>query len=772
MTRGGLVVDDTAVSKGSAACCRGGRLFLGVISVRRFCWVLGMLLVICQALVSACLATTPQNPHLLILNSYHPGFAWSDAEESGFLQRLREVYPNLDVPVEFLDAKRWVGEKTLARMQDFLIDKYRGKKFDLVVALDNPALTMLMQYRHELFPDVPVLFAGINGIEQFKLAGRQGITGVAEVQDIKNTLELALSLHPGTKQILVINDYTLSGLAARRDLEPLFQTYANRVKISFIPPSTFEEAKTQISSLPGDALVLIESYATDRLGQSLSLAESTAAITSVSRVPVYGVHETRLGHGILGGYLLGGREHGRRAADTALRILAGEAPATIPVDRTSTARPMFDYQQLQRFGISPANLPGDSMIINKPESILDKYRGLVIGTLAVVAFLVVMVISLIVAIIRRKLAEKTLRKYERIVSTSQDLMAIINRDCIYEAVNESFLTAHQKSREGVLGRTVSEVMGESIFLDRLQPRLHQAFSGQTVHYQTTFGFAGLGRRIMDVKYFPMLNEKGKVEGVVVNARDITETKKLEEQLIQSQKIESIGTLAGGVAHEINNPINGIMNYAELIMDRMEKDSPGREYAQEILHETERIAKIVKNLLTFARHEKQSHSPALLTDIISSVLSLVQTVMRHDQIDLEISVPENLPQIKCRSQQIQQVLMNLITNARDALNQRYPGYSPEKKLRVYAGIINKNGRRFIRTTVEDSGAGIPPEIRDRIFDPFFTTKPKETGTGLGLSISYGIVKDHGGELTVESQSGQYTRFYLDLPVDNGWNLTKD
>jgi PAS domain S-box-containing protein len=372
-------------------------------------------------------------------------------------------------------------------------------------------------------------------------------------------------------------------------------------------------------------------------------------------------------------------------------------------------------------------------------------------------------------ITKRKRAEEALHKYERIVSTSQDLMALVSPGYIYEAVNESFLTAHRKPRGEVVGRTMPEVLGEGVFREKIQRRLDQALSGQTVRYQEQLDFAGLGPRIVDVTYFPVVDERGKVEGVVVNARDITETRKLEEQLIQTQRIESIGTLAGGVAHEINNPINGIMNYAQLILDRLGKENPAADLAREILHETERIARIVRNLLTFARNEKQSHSPAQLSDIVSSVLSLIQTVMRHDQIALEVSIPEGLPKIKCRSQQIQQVLMNLLTNARDSLNERYPGYSPEKRLQVVAEMISKQGRRFIRTTVEDNGVGVPTEIRDRIFDPFFTTKPKETGTGLGLSISYGIVRDHGGELTVESEPGGYARFHMDLPVDNGWKL---
>ncbi|MHC1744775.1 MAG: PocR ligand-binding domain-containing protein [Syntrophobacteraceae bacterium] len=374
-------------------------------------------------------------------------------------------------------------------------------------------------------------------------------------------------------------------------------------------------------------------------------------------------------------------------------------------------------------------------------------------------------------ILELKRAEENLRKYERIVSGSQDVMALISRDCTYEAVNERFLAAHGRLRAEVLGRTVPDIMGEIVFRETIQSRIVQALAGETVRYEATFDFAGLGRKIMDITYFPVFDETGQVDGVVLNARDVTETRNLEEQLMQAQKLESIGTLASGVAHEINNPVNGIMNYAQLIMDRMVEDDPSRELAHEIVHETERVATIVRNLLTFARHEKQSHSPAHLSDILSAALSLTRAVMRHDQIDLRLEIPDDLPRIKCRSQQIQQVLMNLLTNARDSLNERYSGYSPEKKLLVSAKEIQKQGHRFIRTTVEDSGTGISLDNRGRIFDPFFTTKPKESGTGLGLSISYGIVKDHGGDLTVESEPGVFTRFHMDLPVDNGWSIEK-
>lgn len=267
------------------------------------------------------------------------------------------------------------------------------------------------------------------------------------------------------------------------------------------------------------------------------------------------------------------------------------------------------------------------------------------------------------------------------------------------------------------------------------------------------------------------------DGILVIARDITDRKKLEHakneieaQLRQQQKLEAIGTLAGGVAHEINNPINGIMNYAQLIQDISDqKNEDIINYAGEIIHETERVATIVKNLLQFSRQEKQSHSYASIYDIVNQTISLIKTVVKRDQISLIVDMDENLPEMKCRSQQIQQVLMNLMTNARDALNEKYPDYNEDKIIHLRCSQYMDSERRWMKITVEDHGNGISDEIRDKIFEPFFSTKPKDIGTGLGLSISFGIIKDHHGKITIDSKEGCHSKFVLDLPIDNGWSI---
>ncbi len=247
-----------------------------------------------------------------------------------------------------------------------------------------------------------------------------------------------------------------------------------------------------------------------------------------------------------------------------------------------------------------------------------------------------------------------------------------------------------------------------------------------------------------------------------------EKERMEAQLRQSQKLESIGTLASGVAHEINNPVTGIINYADLIESRVEDDRL-REFAAGIIKEGNRVAEIVKSLLYFSRQEKQSHSPARMEDIINASLTLIGAVLRKDQITVEKEIAPDLPQVRCRSQQIQQVIINLLTNARDALNQRYEAYHEDKLIKIRVQPFEEDGIQWIRTTVEDHGTGIPEEAIDRIFDPFFTSKPRDAGTGLGLSVSYGIIKEHHGELSVESELGEYTRFHMDLRVDNGWTV---
>gem|GEM_PF-4105577 len=254
--------------------------------------------------------------------------------------------------------------------------------------------------------------------------------------------------------------------------------------------------------------------------------------------------------------------------------------------------------------------------------------------------------------------------------------------------------------------------------------------------------------------------------ITENVRAEEEMNRMRAQMIQSQRLESIGTLASGVAHEINNPLNIVMNFAQMILDDDTSGEPCLEYAKRIVGESERMAQIVKNLLAFSRNQKEIDVAVDMASLVQTTLSLVRASFRRDQIDIACDFGTALPQVQCRKQQIQQVLMNLLTNARDAVNERFGPNSEEKRIVVRTSVVDEGALRWIRLQVEDNGGGISAECADRLFDPFFTTKPKDKGTGLGLSISYGIVKEHDGRLHFDSTLGVGTTFMVDLKVDPG------
>ena len=339
----------------------------------------------------------------------------------------------------------------------------------------------------------------------------------------------------------------------------------------------------------------------------------------------------------------------------------------------------------------------------------------------------------------------------------------------------------------ILGGEEKDIVGKNwirtFIPERLRPEIRDVFDGvvrgevdqASNHENPVLTLEGEERTVAWTNSI-IWDESGRIVATLSSGEDVTEKRQAEEerlrlhaQLQQSQKLEAIGTLAGGVAHEINNPVNITMNFARLIKDRSEPGTQIEEFAQEIIDEGERMSSIVRKLLSFARQEKERHSAARIVDIVDSTMALINMVMLKDQIAIEIDIHEDLPKVLCRSQQIQQVLMNLLTNARDALNDRFPTADPDKVIRITARRLERDGQPWVRTTVEDHGTGIRPGALGKVFDPFFTTKSREQGTGLGLSVSYGIVKEHRGDLWVESEPGVHTRFHMDLRVDNGWRL---
>ncbi|GEM_PF-638141 len=272
-------------------------------------------------------------------------------------------------------------------------------------------------------------------------------------------------------------------------------------------------------------------------------------------------------------------------------------------------------------------------------------------------------------------------------------------------------------------------------------------------------------RIWNMRAFPVLSTHGETEvnQVVLMAEEITDKRSNEQRQMRANQLAALGELAAGVAHEINNPISGVINYAQLIVNTTPEESREHDLARRIIKEGDRIAKIVRELLIFARSETQESQVLSWREILGETLTLCEAALRKEQIHLHIDLPPGLPLVESRSHQLQQLLLNLLVNARHALAEKYPGADDDKILKIGGEPISVAGRPFVRIRVRDHGSGIPAEILHKVMNPFYTTKPAGVGTGLGLSISFEIAKRHGGSLQLFSEHGQWTEAVVELPA---------
>ena len=380
-------------------------------------------------------------------------------------------------------------------------------------------------------------------------------------------------------------------------------------------------------------------------------------------------------------------------------------------------------------------------------------------------------------ITERKQVEQTLQKYEHIVSTSHDLLALADHQYVFQAVSQSYLDYFGRTREEVLGHTVAEVIGSEHFERVARPKVDRCLAGEEIQYQTWVTLPDNRRKYFDIRYYPHY-EKGRnrISGYVISGRDLTEYKTMEDQLRQSTKMEAIGTLAGGIAHDFNNILSAIMGYADLTLTRTETDPEMRPYVEKIRQAGKRATDLVKQILTFSRQGEQEPKPLRIRLIINEALKL-----------LRASLPATIPivtdlqsdrLIMADPTQVHQIVMNLCTNAAHAMRGTGGQLTvatcdttlDEAFLRRYPDARSGD---HVRLSVSDTGQGIAEDIINRIFDPFFTTKPKEEGTGMGLSVVHGIVKSCGGVITVDSTVGKGTLFEVYFPaVEKGDEVMRE
>ncbi len=371
-----------------------------------------------------------------------------------------------------------------------------------------------------------------------------------------------------------------------------------------------------------------------------------------------------------------------------------------------------------------------------------------------------------VAIQRVQEIEET-ERFKKIIENAFDIIIITDREGRIRYVNRAFQQLTGYSREDVLGRT-SAVLKSGLHDEDFYRKLWLTItSGMTWRGELINRKKNGEIYIASAVIYPLFSDKGEITHFVSIQRDITEEKKLYEQLLRAQKMEAIGTLAGGIAHDFNNILSAILGYAEILKDELGDNHRLSKAVNIIEGSARRGSDLANQILNITRKEKMELRVVNINRIVREVIEILKRSIPKD-IEIRVLLQDELPLTKADPTQMQQMIMNLAINARDAM----PGggvlsISTSKVGRENGAandISSDNG--YIRISISDTGMGIAKDLQSKIFDPFFTTKDRGRGTGLGLYIVHSIVTNHGGYINLYSEPGKGTRFNIYLPVYHG------
>lgn len=350
--------------------------------------------------------------------------------------------------------------------------------------------------------------------------------------------------------------------------------------------------------------------------------------------------------------------------------------------------------------------------------------------------------------------------WEQIFNGIEDPFLVVRPDGTIIEVNEATLKAARKSREEVIGQGICKIIHGGRW-PHIKCPLEELLNNCTPNAAETRLPGLFGEYFFSIS--PVKDAGGEVDKILLIARELTRDEIRKVDYIRNANLAALGELAAGVAHEVNNPITGIINFAQILLDTYDFDPAGIDMVQKIMKEGDRIASITRNLISFARADVCLREPVNPVEIVTASIALVNHQLRKEGIRIVTEFPSDNTLIVADFRKIQQVVLNLISNSRYALNARYQGFDEKKLIEISCAEKENKDHQFFRIIVKDYGTGLPQSVLEHIFEPFFSTKPPGEGTGLGLSISYGIVKEHGGNLYVNSIMEKFTEMIIELPT---------
>ena len=491
------------------------------------------------SLITFCAACASDSKHVIILNSYHHGYNWTDEQSDAMLKGIRDAVPASTQDVVYMDWKRYPTEQNLEIIATMLRNRYKTKKVDLILTTDDAALIFAINHREEFLSNAPIVYSGVfEHSAQKYTASQTGITGVCEDVDPQGTILLALMLHPGYKNIYIVHDSTETSLALEEKILKTLPSINSVLKPNILTNMPFSTLCQKLSALPPESFVLLASYARDIDGLVMQPERFAELMSPVSTAPIFTLYDHMLGMGVVGGSLLSGRLQGEAAASLGEMILGGTPVETLSPISRKTVFNGFEYSQLLRFSIDPELVPEGSVVLGAPYSFYKQNIELVWTYTGFIIILLTSITLMAKNIIRRSRAERHLENQMRLMSTLLEAIPIPvfykNLAGSYLGCNKAFDDFADLPHDKIVGRTSHDIFSHEAADAFAAIDREIMDSNETRAYERSMASAH-GRRDVLVSKAVYMDVRGQVAGVVGAMTDITARKRAEEALRKSEQ---------------------------------------------------------------------------------------------------------------------------------------------------------------------------------------------------------------------------------------------
>lgn len=726
---------------------------------------------------------------ILVLYSYHEGLPWEKFIDDGLRETLasESTFP-IELNIEHTDRPSYPDDAYLHKLIDLYRYKYSDPAMDLVLGIGDEAVDLLRGYGDKLFHQIPMVFVTSAQSTLRHSYRKPNTTMLLWELDINGTIDIIKNILPETKHIYIVAGSSITDRELLKLAQASMQEYKNRFSIHYLTDITKADLVRKVTQLPKHSAILFLAFFRDTEGKSFIPREVLAAISRQANVPVFGITDTYVGHGIVGGKVVSAKVHGRRCAEIALRILSGEPTAATSIMHFPN-RLMFDWGQLKRWGISENLLPDHSMVRFKEFSIWDQYRWSIIGVLAFCLIESILIVRLLYQQKMRGKAEQELNiseaKFATIFQNTPMAMLLLDADRKVLEVNHAARKPHHsrppETKGSRFGNTVGCFhslddpdgcgFGPSCQLCPIRRIVSDTFqTGRACSRVETMLTTGDHKVQHDTILLvsTVLLDHAQGRQVLMCIEDITgqrstelRIKKHRDELAHVARRATLGEVTAALAHELNQPLTAILSGTQAAQRFLAGNKPNLDRVSVILEhiaeDDRRASKIIRSLRALMGKGELQLRALDMNQLIRDVITLIKSYVAIEKVSILLELAVDLPLVRGDKIQMEQVILNLILNGCESM----ADFDHDVHRLTVATSIHEVG--WVKVSVRDTGHGVKSEDMERIFEPYHTTKPG--GLGMGLPIIRSIIEAHNGRLWAENNPDRGATFYFTVPVDS-------